>query len=527
MASHVTLTAYFLGSLVSELGNENKPTTRRDSEFIQAMHDLLIIGGGINGAGIAADAAGRGLDVVLCEKDDLASATSSWSTKLIHGGLRYLEFYEFGLVRKSLQEREVLTAAAAHIIKPLAFHIPQLPHSRSSLMIRAGLFLYDNLARRRRFGGSRGIKIDPEGPLNSAITRGFEYWDAQVDDSRLVVLNALQAKRNGAQILTRTECLGLEPLNNGWRVTLRDHRSNLDTEVDCRAVVNASGPWVAALSEQLSNDNAEHEIRLVKGSHIVVPRMHSGSQAFMLQHHDGRVIFVIPWLQDYTLIGTTEQEHEGSLDRVEISQEEISYLLSIVNLYFKKSILHSDVVYSFSGVRPLIDDEEVNASKVSRDYNLELDLEPHPVLSVYGGKITTYRVLAEDVLDKLKDALPNMGPKWTAKATLPGGDFDLPEQLFQKLVSKYAWLGPDLIARWLNSYGTLSFDILGDATGIGDLGVKFGHNLYQREVDYLCKEEWAISADDILWRRSKLGLKLSSAESKSLANYIEQSISAG
>jgi len=487
------------------------------------MHDLLIIGGGINGAGIAADAAGRGLDVVLCEKADLASATSSWSTKLIHGGLRYLESYEFSLVRKSLQEREILTAAAAHIIKPLAFHIPQLPHSRSSWLIRAGLFLYDNLAQRKRFGGSRSIKIDPEGPLNSAISRGFEYWDAQVDDSRLVVLNALQAKQLGAQILTRTECLAVKLLDDGWRVTLYDHARNAETEIDCKVVVNATGPWVASLSEQLSKADAEHEIRLVKGSHIVVPRMHPGSQAFMLQHHDGRVIFVIPWLQDYTLIGTTEQEHSGSLESVEISKEETSYLLSIVNLYFKKSILHSDVVHSFAGVRPLIEGEETNMSKVSRDYNLEMNTGPHPLLSVYGGKVTTYRVLAEDVLGRLKSALPNMGPTWTENATLPGGDFDSPEHLFQKLVSKYAWLGPDLINRWLNSYGTLSFKILGDASCIGELGVKFGHNLYQREVDYLCTEEWAKSVDDILWRRSKLGLKFSASERASLANYIEQS----
>lgn len=487
------------------------------------MHDLLIIGGGINGAGIAADAAGRGLDVVLCEKADLASATSSWSTKLIHGGLRYLEFYEFSLVRKSLQEREVLTAAAGHIIKPLAFHIPQLPHSRSSLLIRAGLFLYDNLARRKRFASSRAIKIDPDGPLNSAITHGFEYWDAQVDDSRLVVLNALQAKRHGAQVLTQTECTSVQALEGGWRASLHDHARDTHSEVDCRAIVNATGPWVASVSEKLSQQGAEHEIRLVKGSHIVVPRMHPGSQAYMLQHHDGRVIFVIPWLQDYTLIGTTEQDHQTSLDNVEISKEEIKYLLSIVNLYFKKSILHSDVVYSFAGVRPLIDDEETNASKVSRDYNLELESDPHPLLSVYGGKVTTYRVLAEDVLGKLKSTFPEMKPAWTEFAVLPGGEFDLPEHLFQKLVSKYAWLGPDLVTRWLNSYGTLSFDILGDASCIGDLGVKFGHNLYQREVDYLCREEWARSADDILWRRSKLGLKFSKTERDSLANYVAQS----
>lgn len=491
------------------------------------MHDLLIIGGGINGVGIAADAAGRGLDVVLCEKADLGSATSSSSTKLIHGGLRYLEFYEFGLVRKSLQEREVLAAAAAHIIKPLAFQIPQLPHSRSSWMIRAGLFLYDNLARRKRFSGSRSVRFDSEGPLNAAIKRGFEYWDAQVDDSRLVVLNALQAKRRGAQILTRTECMGVKSREDGWKASMLDHRTNIESEIEAKVIVNASGPWVASLSETQSNKQARHEIRLVKGSHIVVPRMHEGEQAFMLQHHDGRVIFVIPWLQDYTLIGTTEQEFQGSLDSVEISKEEVGYLLSIVNLYFKKSILHSDVVNSFAGVRPLIDEDEKNASRVSRDYHLELETDPQPILSVYGGKVTTYRVLAEEVMRRLKTALPQMGPKWTADAKLPGGDFDLPEHLFQKLVSKYAWLGPSLINRWLNSYGTLSFDLLGDARNIGDLGVQFGHGLYQAEVDYLCREEWARSAEDILWRRSKLGLKFSKAERDSLANYIEQSFPPG
>lgn len=303
------------------------------------MHDLLVIGGGINGTGIAA---GRGLDVILCEKADLASATSSSSSKLIHGGLRYLEFYEFALVRKSLQEREILTAAAAHIIHPLSFHIPQLPHSRSSWLIRAGLFLYDNLAKRKRYAASRAIKIDPEGPLNPAIRRGFEYWDAQVDDARLVVLNALQAKARAAQIFTCTECTAMKATESGWHVTLHDNLRNTDREIECRAIVNASGPWVQMLSESLGKKEVKHAIRLVKGSHIVVPRMHSGPEAFMLQHHDGRIIFVIPWLQDYTLIGTTEQEYEDDLTHVEISKEEINYLLSIVNLYFKKSILHSD-----------------------------------------------------------------------------------------------------------------------------------------------------------------------------------------
>ncbi len=493
------------------------------------MHDLLIIGGGINGAGIAADAAGRGLDVVLCEKADLASATSSSSSKLIHGGLRYLEFYEFGLVRKSLREREVLAAAAQHIIHPLAFHIPQLPHSRNSWMIRAGLFLYDNLARRKRFPASRRIRIDPDGPLNSAISRGFEYWDAQVDDARLVVLNALQAKAKGARILTRTECSTTTATDAGWRVTLQDNVNKTNSEIDCRAIINASGPWVASLSERLSKKKARHDIRLVKGSHIVVPRIHSACQAFLLQHHDGRIIFVIPWLKDFSLIGTTEQEYAGDLTQVEASGEEINYLLSIVNLYFKKSILHSDVVYSYAGVRTLIDErdeKEQNASKLSRGYRLELEAGPHPLLTVYGGKVTTYRLLAEAALRKLTATFPDMGPAWTKSAKLPGGDFDLPENLSKKLAAEYAWLEPDLRDRYLNSYGTLSFTILGDASGPGDLGLKFGHNLYQKEVDYLCNREWAKTADDILWRRTRLGFYFSGAERDSLSSYIAQSLPA-
>lgn len=490
------------------------------------MHDLLIIGGGINGAGIAADAAGRGLDVVLCEKGDLASATSSSSTKLIHGGLRYLEFHEFALVRKSLQEREVLIAAAQHIIRPLAFHIPQLPHSRNFWMIRTGLFLYDNLARRKRFAASRRIRIDPEGPLNSAIKRGFEYWDAQVDDARLVVLNALQAKAKGARILTQTECTAVTSTAAGWRVSLRDNLRNSDSEINCRAIINVTGPWMASLSEKLGRKESQPTIRLVKGSHIVVPRMHSGSQAFLLQHHDGRVIFVIPWLQDFTLIGTTEQEYEGDLTHVEISQEEIDYLLSIINLYFKKPMLHSDVVYSYAGVRPLIDEQQQNANKISRGYKLKLETSPHPILSVYGGKVTTYRLLAEEALSKLQFIFPDMGPAWTKSAKLPGGDFDLAENLLQRLAAEYAWLDADFITRLVNSYGVLSFDILGEASGTADLGVRFGHNLYQKEVDYLCKEEWAKTADDILWRRSKLGFHFSEAEREALSNYVEPSFPA-
>lgn len=486
-------------------------------------HDLLVIGGGVNGAGIAADAAGRGLDVLLCEKSDLASATSSNSSKLIHGGLRYLEYYEFGLVRKSLQEREVLANLAPHIIRPLAFQIPQLPHSRNSWMLKAGLFLYDNLAQRERFKSSSRVRYTIEGPLNDTIKSGYEYWDAQVDDARLVILNALQAHRNGASIRTCTECIGLESTGEGWQATFLDHQNSETSTKSFKAVVNASGPWVTSLLEKLTNEPAPHQLRMVKGSHIVVPKIHEGDQAFLLQHHDGRIVFVIPYLDKYSLIGTTEEDFEDDLDKVEISNQEIDYLVSIVNLYFKKGVHRSDIVKTYSGVRPLIEQTGKSSSSVSRDYRFELSLHPHPLLSVYGGKVTTYRVLAEQAMSSLGRYFPRMRSSTTKKDPLPGGDFDLPENLFQQVAAKYAWLGPDLISRWLGSYGTLSFEILGNARGLGDLGVKFGANLYQREVDYLCRQEWARTAEDILWRRTKLGYEFNESEKQSLANYILQS----
>lgn len=492
---------------------------------LQPVHDLLVIGGGINGVGIAADAAGRGLDVVLCEKSDLAGATSSCSSKLIHGGLRYLEFYEFGMVRKSLLEREVLTQAAPHLIKPITFQIPQLPHSRNSWLLRAGLLLYDHLAKRKRFKRSRAIRFDSDGPLNAAIKRGFEYSDAQVDDARLVILNAQQAHRKGATILTRTECTAIKPTDESWRVTLRDHLTDVTTEQSFKVIVNATGPWVASLIDKLTDNPVPHRIRLVKGSHIVVPRIHDGDQAFLLQHVDGRIVFVIPWLQEYSLIGTTEQEIDGVISPVHISREEITYLTSIVSLYFKKPILRSEIIYSFAGIRPLIDEAGKDSTRVSRDFRLELDLEPHPLLSVYGGKVTTYRVLAEQVLDRLVPFFPQMRAPWTKQARLPGGDFDIPENLFREIASRYLWLPPDLITRWQNSYGTLIFDILGNATRMSDLGTRFGYNLYQKEVDYLCTHEWARTVDDILWRRTKLGLHFSEKERSSLVNYIKQSFS--
>jgi glycerol-3-phosphate dehydrogenase len=488
-------------------------------------YDLLIIGGGINGAGIAADAAGRGLRVVLCEKSDLAGATSSWSSKLIHGGLRYLEYYEFGLVRKSLQEREVLTKAAPHLIQPLAFQIPLLPHSRSSLLLRAGLFLYDNLARRELYPASRHIRFGADSALRESITQGFEYWDGQADDSRLVVSNALQAQAHGAKIITRSECTAISESAQGWRVTLHDNLQQSDSTIICKAIVNATGPWVASLLEKLTQSPPPHAIRLVKGSHIVVPRMHPGKQAFMLQHHDKRIVFVIPYLDDFTLIGTTEEEYDGDLDDIRISDSEISYLVSITNLYFKAQISPAQILHTFSGVRPLIDEQGKSASSVSRDYRLETVDKPHPIISVYGGKVTTYRVLAESVLEKLGEFFPQLPGPWTGQASLPGGDFQQLESLHGELTSAYPWLDAELVKRWQHAYGTRSFEILQDVQSSANLGLHFGNTLYQLEVDYLCTREWARSADDILWRRSKLGYKFSDAEIEALSLYLSQTYS--
>ncbi len=486
----------------------------------QSLHDLLVIGGGINGAGIAADAAGRGLDVVLCEKSDLAAATSSWSTKLIHGGLRYLEHYEFALVRKSLQERELLAGAAPHLIRPLAFRIPQLPQSRSPWLIRAGLFLYDHLAARNRFPASRAVRFTATGPLRESIDRGFEYWDAQVDDSRLVIVNAQQARHRGARIMTRTRCVGLEAGSDAWLASLRDQETGEVSQLHCRAVINASGPWVSQLAEALTNAPAPHDIRLVKGSHIVVPRLYAEDHAMLLQHDDGRVVFVIPYLGRFSLIGTTEAEFAGDLDRVSISAAEIDYLIAIVNRYFKPQLSSGDVLHSYAGVRPLIDDGEQAASRVSRDYRIELSLQPYPLMSIYGGKVTTYRVLAESALNKLRGALPHMGPAWTADALLPGADFTSLDALRQRASERYPWLAEAQLERMLGSYGCLLFEVLGEARSPQDLGISFGAGLSQREVDYLRAQEWARSGADVLWRRTKLGYDLNREQVEALNGYF-------
>jgi glycerol-3-phosphate dehydrogenase len=488
--------------------------------------DLLVIGGGVNGAGIAADAAGRGLRVLLCEKADLASATSSSSTKLIHGGLRYLETYQFKLVHESLAEREVLLKAAPHIVWPMRFRLPHHSALRPVWMIRAGLFLYDHLSKRVSLPASNGLRFTERDPLRAEYTRGFEYSDCWVDDARLVVLNAMQAKKHGATILTRTACTALQTIaGNGtdaqlWLATLCDMTTGIERKIEARCVVNASGPWVSHLGSQLQPLDPPDDVRLVKGSHIVVPRMHDGDEAYLLQNSDGRVVFVIPYEDDYTLIGTTEQDYQGDPSQAAISQEEIDYLLDVTSQYFKNVPEATQIVYQFAGVRPLIDGETDNASKASRDYTLTLHKSPAPLLTVYGGKITTYRRLAESVMKKLQSVFPQMKPAWTADALLPGGEFQSQQTLAAELAQAYPWLQSSMIAAWVKRYGDLVYTLLDGAENSADLGALLGPGLYEREVNYLWTHEWARCAEDILWRRTKLGLGFSVAQQLDLDEYL-------
>ena len=487
------------------------------------LHDLAVIGGGINGAGIAADAAGRGLSVFLCEMHDLAAHTSSASSKLIHGGLRYLEHYEFRLVREALAEREVLLAKAPHIVRPLHFILPHRPHLRPAWMIRAGLFLYDHLGKRERLPASRSLVFGANSPLRPEIARGFEYADCWVDDSRLVVLNAIAAAEAGARIATRTRCLSAERHSDHWQLQLEladGRRENLRA----RALVNASGPWVASFIRDSLQQKPAYGIRLIQGSHLIVPRLHDGEQAYILQNEDRRIVFVIPYLERFSLIGTTDREYRGDPASPQISGEEIDYLLQVVNAHFRRQLVRGDILHSFSGVRPLCDDESDDPSAVTRDYTLELSGEPGqpPLLSVFGGKLTTYRRLAEAALDQLKPWFPDMGAPWTAGTPLPGGENLLEcRQLVAELLHSAPWLPPGVARRWAHTYGSRSWRLLEGCEQRADLGEDFGCGLFRVEVDYLCREEWARSAADILWRRTKLGLFLSSAEQAHLRSCLE------
>ncbi|MFO1218813.1 MAG: glycerol-3-phosphate dehydrogenase [Burkholderiaceae bacterium] len=491
--------------------------------------DVLVVGGGINGAGIARDLAGRGLAVVLVEQDDLAAHTSSASTKLIHGGLRYLEYYEFSLVRKALAEREVLLRAAPHIIRPLRFVMPHDPSMRPVWMIRAGLFLYDHLARRELLPASRTVQLaeHPAGaPLQPRFTKGFVYSDAWVDDARLVVLNAVDAAAHGARVHTRTRCVHARAEGGAWRVQLEGD-GGAPPVLTCRAIVNAAGPWAAQFLHGALGKTDTKALRLVKGSHVVVLRIFTHDHAYIFQNADGRIIFAIPYEERFTLIGTTDVEWHGEPAAVRIDDGEIAYLCEQASRYFAQPVRTADVVWSYSGVRPLIDDESGNPAAVTRDYRLELTREAGaPLLSVWGGKITTFRKLAEQAADDLCGALVHGGRAWTERAPLPGGDLSgwiapsgRPDTDIARFADALAQRAPQVAAstraRWARSYGALAGRILDR----GALGAEVAPGLHEAELHYLREHEWARSADDVLWRRSKLGLHLSPAQRQAVADW--------
>jgi glycerol-3-phosphate dehydrogenase len=491
-----------------------------------AQFDLLIIGGGINGAGIARDAAGRGLSVMLVEKNDLAAATSSASSKLIHGGLRYLEQYEFRLVAEALSEREVLLNIAPHLVHPLRFVMPHVPELRARWMIRAGLYLYDHLARRTRLPASHGVTLraSPYGAaLKPALTKGFVYADCRVDDARLVVANALAARELGAEILTRTECIFAKRGNGCWQASLRGADGTLRS-VNASAIVNAAGPWVKQVLNERLHQPSRDNVKLVKGSHIVVARQYEGDHAYILQNDDRRVIFMIPYEQRFTLIGTTDIAVAGDPSNPAASAEEIAYLCRAANRYLARPVALADVIWHYAGVRPLYDDGTADPSAITRDYTLRLDADDGvaPVLSVFGGKITTYRKLAEHALGKLQDWFPAMRQAWTAGTPLPGGELAAGFDHFAEieLPHRYPWL-PDPVRRALaHRHGAGIDTVLNGARSPEDLGAYFGAELFAREVDYLIEREWARTAEDILYRRTKTGLHLTVEQRAAVDNYV-------
>ena len=494
------------------------------------IFDLFVIGGGVNGTGIARDAAGRGYSVMLAEMNDLASGTSSAATKLVHGGLRYLEHYEFRLVHEALAEREVLWAAAPHIIKPLRFVLPHHKGMRPAFVLRTGLFLYDNMGGRKLLPPTRtlDLRTDPAGkPLKPGYKKAFEYSDCWVDDARLVALNARDAANRGADIRTRTKVTSVRRSQGAWTIDIEDTETGLREAVRARMVVNAAGPWVDHVITSAMGNNDVHNVRLVKGSHIVVKKLYDHEKCYFFQNSDGRIFFAIPYEDDFTLIGTTDLDYKDDPAKVKISQQETDYLLKAASEYFAKPVTADDIVWTYSGVRPLFDDGASAAQEATRDYVLKLDGDAASgaALNVFGGKLTTYRRLAESALEKIEEVLGKKGPAWTHQGKLPGGEFEplaFPAEL-EKLRRDYPALPVTLLRRLLGHYGTRSRVILGDAQELSDLGEIFGLDLSAREVDYLVNEEWARTAEDILWRRSKLGLRLDKAQQERLAAYLAES----
>ncbi len=490
------------------------------------MIDLFVIGGGINGAGVARDAAGRGLSVVMAEKDDLAQGTSSRSGKLVHGGLRYLEYYEFRLVREALIEREVLLNAAPHIIWAMRFVLPHSPTDRPAWLVRLGLFLYDHLGGRKKLPGTRTLNLhrDPEGAaILDQYKKGFEYSDCWVDDARLVALNALGAAEKGATILTRSPVTSAVRENGGWTVTVRNHKGEEQTW-RAKCIVNCAGPWVSDVIQNVAHTKSTRGVRLVKGSHIIVPKWWAGQNAYLVQNHDKRVIFINPYEGDMALIGTTDIPWEGHAEDVEIKETEIDYLLKCVNRYFKEKLRREDVVHAYSGVRPLFDDGKGNPSAVTRDYVFDLDeTGGAPMLNVFGGKITTFRELAERGLHKLKHIFPQMGPDWTATAKLPGGE--MPNADYESFIETqreaFPWMPRALILYYARRYGSRTRDLIAGATSVEGLGRHFGGDLYEAEVKYLVAKEWAMEAEDILWRRTKHKLHLTADQIEGFTTWFD------
>jgi glycerol-3-phosphate dehydrogenase len=492
-----------------------------------ADFDLAVVGGGINGTGIARDAAGRGLRVVLIEQSDLAAATSSASSKLIHGGLRYLEHYEFGLVRAALKEREILLRAAPHLIQPLRFVLPVNEARRSALLLRLGLFIYDWLGWRRILPGTREVDllIDSLGePLRRTFHHAFEYSDCFADDARLVVLNAMDAAEHGASIRTRTRCMRAER-GDEWQLILNNRGAR--EVVTARVLVNATGAWVESFAASALRQEFTPHLRLDKGSHIVVRRLYDHDRAYILQAADGRVVFVIPYQGDFTLIGTTDQTFVGDPAIVAPTGEEIEYLCGVVNEYFRNPVSSADVVWAYAGVRSLYDDGASKSQDIGREYMLQLDerFGEAPLLTVYGGKITTHRRLAEDAMAKLSHFFRHTNT-WTAGSPLPGGDFvyDGMDTLVARTQRSWPFLEPDHVRRLTRAYGTRVADVLKGVTGPADLGVRFGADLTAAEVRYLMIKEWAQTADDVLWRRSKLGLRLTDAQRATLDRFMAQPV---
>lgn len=495
---------------------------------MENVTDLFVIGGGINGTAIAADASGRGLAVTLCEKGDLAAGTSSASTKLIHGGLRYLELYEFNLVRHALHECDVLMKRAPNLIRPLEFILPHEKHQRSFWLIRLGLFLYDHLAKRHLLPHSRvlNLKKNKRGKvLKAPFKKGFSYYDCFTDDSRLVILNALAAKERDAKILTHTHFISACRKNSYWEIQLKNVTSGKEFFYYAKALINAAGPWVNEVQQHIQSSHLKMNIELVKGSHIILPKLYDGDFAYILQNADHRIVFAIPYQHDFTLAGTTDVAYDENLNDVVISENEKNYLCHVINYYFKKNISPLDIVSTYSGVRCLQGSNEENLSEITRDYKLLFETEDQlPLLSVIGGKLTTHRILAEDALNQLQAFFPEACGPWTASTPLPGCGFENQDftAFYLKLRNDYDWVPENILSRYAKNYGNNTYRLLNGAKNLADLGKEFTAGLYQKEIEYLIQYEWAETAEDILWRRTKLGLYFSEKEVKKLNDWLVQ-----